>query len=89
MSDKFSIDDILAEIGSDKDVSKETAKSAGTADKKAPSQSTPGATMILNSIDEKKKIQKVPHYAKCGTARLYSGSLFFQLYHCFTRYESE
>lgn len=57
MSDKFSIDDILAEIGSDKDVSKETAKSAGTADKKAPSQSTPGATMILNSIDEKKKTQ--------------------------------
>lgn len=57
MSDKFSIDDILAEIGNDKDVSKETAKSAGTADKKAPSQSTPGATMILNSIDEKKKTQ--------------------------------
>lgn len=57
MSDKFSIDDILAEIGSDKNVSKETAKSAGTADKKAPSQSTPGATMILNSIDEKKKTQ--------------------------------
>ena len=57
MSDKFSIDDILAEIGSDKDVSKETAKSAGTADKKAPSQSAPGATMILNSIDEKKKTQ--------------------------------
>lgn len=57
MSDKFSIDDILAEIGSDKDVSKETAKSAGSADKKAPSQSAPGATMILNSIDEKKKTQ--------------------------------
>ena len=53
MSDKFSIDDILAEIGSDKDVNKETAKSAGTADKKAPSQTTPGATMILNSIDRK------------------------------------
>lgn len=62
MSDKFSIDDILAEIGSDKDVSKETVKSAGTADKKAPSQSTPGATMILNSIDEKKKhrVKKIP-----------------------------
>lgn len=57
MSDKFSIDDILAEIGSDNDVSKKTAKSSGVADKKAPSQSTPGATMILNSIDEKKKTQ--------------------------------
>ena len=53
MSDKFSIDDILAEIGSDNDVSKKTAKSSGVADKKAPSQSKPGATMILNSIDEK------------------------------------
>lgn len=57
MSDKFSIDDILAEIGSDNDVSKKTAKSSGVADKKAPSQSKPGATMILNSIDEKKKTQ--------------------------------
>lgn len=57
MSDKFSIDDILAEIGSDNDVSGKTAKSSGVADKKAPSQSTPGATMILNSIDEKKKTQ--------------------------------
>ncbi len=57
MSDKFSIDDILAEIGSDNDVSKKAAKSSGIADKKAPSQSTPGATMILNSIDEKKKTQ--------------------------------
>ena len=57
MSDKFSIDDILAEIGSDNDVSKKTAKSSGVADKKAPSQSAPGATMILNSIDEKKKTQ--------------------------------
>ena len=35
MSDKFSIDDILAEIGSDNDVSKKTAKSSGVADKKA------------------------------------------------------
>lgn len=70
MSDKFSIDDILAEIGSDKDVSKETAKSAGTADKKAPSQSTPGATMILNSIDEKKKTQGKENTIEISTKNL-------------------
>ena len=35
MSDKFRIDGILAEIGSDNDVSKKTAKSSGVADKKA------------------------------------------------------
>lgn len=62
MSDKFSIDDILAEIGSDNDVSKKTAKSSGVADKKAPSQSKPGATMILNSIAKRKKhrVKKIP-----------------------------
>ena len=70
MSDKFSIDDILAEIGSDKDVSKETVKSAGTADKKAPSQSTPGATMILNSIDEKKKTQGKENTIEISTKNL-------------------
>ena len=70
MSDKFSIDDILAEIGSDKDVSKETAKSAGTADKKAPSQSAPGATMILNSIDEKKKTQGKENTIEISTKNL-------------------
>lgn len=70
MSDKFSIDDILAEIGSDKDVSKETAKSADTADKKAPSQSTPGATMILNSIDEKKKTQGKENTIEISTKSL-------------------
>ncbi len=70
MSDKFSIDDILAEIGSDKDVSKETAKSAATADKKAPSQSTPGATMILNSIDEKKKTQGKENTIEISTKNL-------------------
>lgn len=35
MSDKFSIDDILAEIGSDNDVSKKTAKSSGVADQES------------------------------------------------------
>lgn len=70
MSDKFSIDDILAEIGNDKDVSKETAKSAGTADKKAPSQSTPGATMILNSIDKKKKSQGKENTIEISTESL-------------------
>lgn len=70
MSDKFSIDDILAEIGNDKDVSKETVKSAGTADKKAPSQSTPGATMILNSIDEKKKTQGKENTIEISTKNL-------------------
>lgn len=70
MSDKFSIDDILAEIGNDKDVSKETAKSAGTADKKALSQSTPGATMILNSIDKKKKSQGKENTIEISTESL-------------------
>lgn len=70
MSDKFSIDDILAEIGSDNDVSKKTAKSSGVADKKAPSQSTPGATMILNSIDEKKKTQGKENTIEISTENL-------------------
>lgn len=70
MSDKFSIDDILAEIGSDNDVSKKTAKSSGFADKKAPSQSTPGATMILNSIDEKKKTQGKENTIEISTENL-------------------
>lgn len=70
MSDKFSIDDILAEIGSDNDVSEKTAKSSGVADKKAPSQSTPGATMILNSIDEKKKTQGKENTIEISTENL-------------------
>lgn len=70
MSDKFSIDDILAEIGSDNDVSKKTAKSSGVADKKAPSQSKPGATMILNSIDEKKKTQSKENTIEISTENL-------------------
>lgn len=70
MSDKFSIDDILAEIGSDNDVSKKTAKGSGVADKKAPSQSTPGATMILNSIDEKKKTQGKENTIEISTENL-------------------
>lgn len=70
MSDKFSIDDILAEIGSDNDVSGKTAKSSGVADKKAPSQSTPGATMILNSIDEKKKTQGKENTIEISTENL-------------------
>lgn len=55
LSDKFSIDDILAEFGDD---SKKSGDNSG-ADipvKKTPqSKPTPGATMILRSIDEKKK----------------------------------
>ena len=70
MSDKFSIDDILAEIGSDNDVSGKTAKNSGVADKKAPSQSTPGATMILNSIDEKKKTQGKENTIEISTENL-------------------
>lgn len=55
LSDKFSIDDILAEFSDD---SKKSGDNSG-ADipvKKTPqSKPTPGATMILRSIDEKKK----------------------------------
>ena len=37
----------------------------------------------------KKKLQKVLRYTDYVPARLYSGSLFFQPYHCFTGYKSE
>lgn len=57
MSDKFSVDDILAELSNEKEENKVASPNANNGIKKEPSVSAPGATMILNSIDEKKKMQ--------------------------------
>lgn len=56
MSDKFSIDDILAEFSDDKN-EKNTQKPQVRSSNTQPSKQTPGATMILRSIDEKKNSQ--------------------------------
>lgn len=55
MSDKFSVDDILAEFSNENEAENANNNKAGTASVKKPSAPAPGATMILNSIDEKKK----------------------------------
>ena len=45
--------------------------------------------LLQCAIATKKKLQKVLSYTDYVPARLYSGSLFFQPYHCFTGYKSE
>lgn len=45
--------------------------------------------LLQCAIATKKKLQKVLRYTDYVPARLYSGSLFFQPYHCFTGYKSE
>lgn len=57
LSDKFSIDDILAEFSDDKSEKNTPKPQAGSDDIKSSDQ-IPGATMILHSIDEKKNSEK-------------------------------
>lgn len=57
MSDKFSIDDILAEFGEEKN-EKNAQKPQVGSNKIQSAKQSPGATMILRSIDEKKSSDK-------------------------------
>ncbi len=57
MSDKFSIDDILAEFSEDKNEKNTQKPQVGNDNIKTPKQPS-GATMILRSIDEKKNSEK-------------------------------
>lgn len=67
MSDKFSIDDILAEFSEEKN-EKNTQKPQVGSNNIQPAKQTPGATMILNSIDEKKNSER----SKVGTKEILS-----------------
>ncbi|MGN0611666.1 MAG: ABC transporter permease [Ruminiclostridium sp.] len=69
MSDKFSIDDILAEFSEQNKQSKSNAAEKESKNNVAPKNNEPSATMILNSIDEKKKTDKKPEDTREVTAQ--------------------
>lgn len=69
MSDKFSIDDILAEFSEQNKQSKSNAAEKESKNNVAPKNNEPSATMILNSIDEKKKPDKKPEDTREVTAQ--------------------
>ena len=58
MSDKFSIDDILAEFSDSNKKNKDTVEEKKSEVNVAPKKKEPSATMIINSIDEKKKTEQ-------------------------------
>ena len=60
MSDKFSIDDILAEFSEQNKKSKSDVAQKESINIAAPKNNEPSATMILSSIDEKKKSDNKP-----------------------------
>lgn len=65
LSDKFSIDDILAEFSEEKNENNLQKPQVGS-NNIQPAKQTPGATMILHSIDEKKNSEK----NKAGTKEI-------------------
>ena len=69
MSDKFSIDDILAEFSEQNKQSKSNIEEKKSKSNAAPKNNEPSATMILNSIDEKKKTDKEPEDTREVTAQ--------------------
>lgn len=69
MSDKFSIDDILAEFSEQNKQSKSNIEEKKSKSDAAPKNNEPSATMILNSIDEKKKTDKEPEDTREVTAQ--------------------
>ncbi len=69
MSDKFSIDDILAEFSDQNKQSKSNAAEKESKNIVASKNNETSATMILNSIDEKKKPDKKPEDTREVTAQ--------------------
>ena len=69
MSDKFSIDDILAEFSEQNKQSKSNIEEKKSKSNAAPKNNESSATMILNSIDEKKKTDKEPEDTREVTAQ--------------------
>jgi len=69
LSDKFSIDDILAEFSDQNKQSKSNIAEKKSKSNAAPKNNEPSATMILNSIDEKKKTDKKPEDTREVTAQ--------------------
>ena len=69
MSDKFSIDDILAEFSEQNKKSKSDVAQKESINIAAPKNNEPSATMILSSIDEKKKSDNKPEDTREVTAQ--------------------
>lgn len=69
MSDKFSIDDILAEFSEQNKKNKSNNEKKESISNAAPKNNEPSATMILNSIDEKKNNDKKPEDTREVTAQ--------------------
>ncbi len=69
MSDKFSIDDILAEFSEQNKQSTSNVAENNRKSNAAPTKKEPSATMILNSIDENKKPEKKPEDTREVTAQ--------------------
>ena len=70
MSDKFDIDDILAEFDDDKKKTVNQNKSGKEKPAANASNKNPGATIILRSIDEKKKAEAVANEKKTDTKEI-------------------